>query len=506
MLRASWLRTLWARILLVPIVIVIVGAIATTAVLTRLLGAGAEREAHEKATLLAASASATFSSPSRDYAAGQVDLGSSATGHATRRTAEHLKEDGDAAPSRLRIVGMGQSNRANRADTYETRLIAAFEADHTMRRTRDDIASPDGDCAVAAFPIVVSDAACIRCHGSVPPTSRGWKLGQVVGAVVAYVPKAGPRAAAASATRFTLAALSLLGCLAVGLICWNTHRRVTVPAGAMLQTSKAIRRGEWTVRFPLSEDDELLALAVSYQDTTRWLRERVAQEEKLRAMFQQFVPASVAARALGRDASQIIEGGRQTVSVMVINIRNFKLLMEHLPPQNVVTTLNEFFAQVNATIVEHNGLVSKYLGDTVIAFFGMPVQTSTHALDAVRAALAIPRALQNLYVRLDEEHGWQLGVGIGIASGEAIVGHFGSSEHYEYTVMGDVVVEAHALEEVSKGVPEEDTIVVNETAYRSAMSELQVFDLGVRETSGGRNVHAFAVQGLRKEARSVLAA
>jgi class 3 adenylate cyclase len=171
-----------------------------------------------------------------------------------------------------------------------------------------------------------------------------------------------------------------------------------------------------------------------------------------------------------------------------------------------VVALNEYFSEINRVIVSNKGVVSKYLGDTVMAIFGMPHGNNDHALHAIRAALAIPRALQDLYVRMEDKHGWELGVGIGIATGVPIVGHFGSSEHMEYTVLGDVVVDAHRMEELTKSVPEEDTILICETTYRSVMSEVHVFDMGEKTTKDGRTVHPYVVQGMRSEARQVLAA
>jgi class 3 adenylate cyclase len=141
-----------------------------------------------------------------------------------------------------------------------------------------------------------------------------------------------------------------------------------------------------------------------------------------------------------------------------------------------------------------------------MAFFGMPVAGDNHILNAVKAALALPNALQNIYVRLEETYGWELGVGVGIATGEPIVGQFGSSQHFEYTVLGDVVREAHRLEEVTKGIPEEDSIVISEPAYREIMSQVQVFDLGEKHLKDGASIRAFAVQGLRVELREAVRA
>lgn len=370
-------------------------------------------------------------------------------------------------------------------DAYETQLIASFASG--AMKTLDGTTVRDGKpCFVMAAPL------------STGPT--------VDGVEVLYVPvgDAVTRAAACYWTAFKLLASLLF--LAALILIWTTYTMVAVPARMLLATSQALRRGEWGARFKLRTKGELAELAQSFQDTTFWLREQIVKEEKLRALFQQFIPASVAAKALGKNPETVLAGTRHSVTVMIINIRNFRLLVDNLPPEQTVVALNEYFSEINRVIVSNKGVVSKYLGDTVMAIFGMPHGNNDHALHAIRAALAIPRALQDLYVRMEDRHGWELGVGIGIATGEPIVGHFGSSEHMEYTVLGDVVVDAHRMEELTKSVPEEDTILVCETTYRSVMSEVHVFDMGEKTTKDGRMVHPYVVQGMRSEARQVLAA
>lgn len=520
MIASGFARNIAVRVAAWPVVIVAIGAPVVGFVLWTRLQSNAAQETREKADMLLATHAAMIRFVNAHMVATAApDAARFLTASAAARKIMSLygQEQG-APPYRFRIAALSPTNAENKANAFEERLVSALEADHGLKRFDDRFEEGGVSYTVSAVPISVNDDRCLKCHGS-PATAPAWQLrkygsaagfgwqkNQVVAAGVLYVPESGPVQRAAAAFWGPAAMLGGLLLVALALFAVSAHRRIARPAREMLATSRAIRRGEWAVRFQARTGDELETLATSFQDTTRWLRERVAQEEKLRAMFQQFVPASVAARALGRDAAQVIEGQKQPVSVLVINIRNFKLLMEHLPPQETVTTLNEFFGIVNRIIVENNGIVSKYLGDTVLAFFGMPLKSDTHPLDAVKAALAIPRGLQDLYVRLDEEFGWQLGVGVGIATGEPIVGHFGSSEHYEYTVLGDVVVVAHALEEVSKGVPEEDTIVIDETTYRAVMSDVHVADMGMRETAAGRVLHAFMVQGMRMEARSVLAA
>ena len=86
------------------------------------------------------------------------------------------------------------------------------------------------------------------------------------------------------------------------------------------------------------------------------------------------------------------------------------------------------------------------------------------------------------------------------------MGHFGSTEHMEYTALGDVVLQAGNMEGISKTVPEEDTILLTESAYRNVMSDVHVYDIGEKTIAEGSKMHVFVVQGLRAEARQKLAA
>lgn len=478
------------KISIIPIAAFFAGILLPGATGYLLLQRYAVRETHEKAVSLLGALEAmrlyaeesqpakTSSDPSHG--------GSGSAGKALASVIQRYHANPRELNFKYHLAYAESDDPAHKPDPFAERVITTFQADPRLRRIEEELRLPEGNHLAVAVPV-----------------KRGEK---VVGAAVVYVPTDYSRQQAMRIFWVVGIPLTLLSGMCCAMLIWRVKRLITAPVQQMRDTCLAIRRGEWTARFPKDPTDELEGLSASFQETTRWLRERIAQEEKLRALFQQFVPASVAAKALGREADKVLEGTIQPVTVMVINIRNFKLLMDHLPPEETVTTLNEFFTEVNRVIVSHKGLVSKYLGDTVLAFFGVPQGSETHELDAVRAALDIPRALQNLYIRLDEEYGWQLGVGIGISSGQPIVGHFGSSEHYEYTVLGTVVQEAHWLEEISKGVPEEDTIVISEPTFRRVMSEVHVYDLGERTTAAGRTLHAFAVQGLRMEARSALAA
>lgn len=494
-----------ARVALLPVVLMALGGAALGTHIYHSMVRDAELETHVRARTVLQTLEnfrlASASTPDAGF-------------HAYVRMQSSGEPTAAALPYTLRVVALRPANPARRPTLYENGLIAAFQTQRTLRRIQEVHTDARGDrYAVCAAPITANTPTCASCHarGTMQKGIRhaegfGWRKGEVVGAAIVSVPME-PAVSYASITFWGWIRVALaIALLSLAALFYLFHCSVAKPLARIMRTLQALRAGQWRARFDVKGPVEMKRLAEEAQDTADWLTEQIAREEKLRALFQQFVPAPVAARALGKEAGEVIAGARQPVTVLVLNIRNFALLMEHLPPDQTVATLNEFFTEVNKVIVANGGIVSKYLGDSVLAFFGMPVKTPDHALQAIRAAIGIPPALQNLYVRLDEEFGWQLGVGIGISTGEPIVGHFGSSVHMEYTVLGDVVKEAHALEKASKNVPEEDTILISEATYRLVMSDVHVFDLGDRPGPDGKPLRAFAVQGFRSEARSALAA
>ena len=488
----------------------------------QLLQRGAERESHEKAVSTLALMSA-MRHTAEDDGGFNMSPRKGESVHRGADVANRIARRYEAGPHedsfRFRRVAINPVDLHNLANGFETRAIRTFSGNPKISQIEEEVEEKGLGYHVLAMPVTVSQDRCLQCHGAVKaaPDWRvkrygrlagfGWKRGQVVAADVVYIPSGFPRSQAMGIFWSVTRSIAILALMCGTMLFFRAHTLIARPVGRMLAASEAIQRGEWPRwserRFP----DELGVLANSFQTTTLCLRDKVIREEKLRALFQQFIPASIAATALGKNSDEVLVGTRHAVTVMIINIRNFKLLMDHLPPDQTVAILNEYFANVNQIIVANKGLVSKYMGDSVIALFGMPLSHENHALCAVKAALNIPAALQDMYVRLDEKYGWELGVGIGISTGAPIIGSFGSSEHLEYTVLGDVVSEAGYLEAATKAVPEEDSVLISEATYRCVMSDIHVLDLGFKPCGdSGSNIHAYVVQGFRSEVRSSLAA
>jgi adenylate cyclase len=168
----------------------------------------------------------------------------------------------------------------------------------------------------------------------------------------------------------------------------------------------------------------------------------------------------------------VLEGEVTEATVLFADIRGFTTMCEGMPPARVFDLLNSFFGEMVAEVFAERGLLDKYIGDAVMAVFGVPIRNEDHAACAVRTALAMIRRLEEL----NAEHFFgevQIKVGIGIHTGPLMAGQVGCLERMEYTVMGDTVNVASRLQSLTKeyAVP----ILVSEAA-RAAISDPNQFN------------------------------
>ncbi len=154
------------------------------------------------------------------------------------------------------------------------------------------------------------------------------------------------------------------------------------------------------------------------------------------------------------------------MTVLFTDVRGFTTLCEGREPQQVLALLNEYFSVLTTVIEQHGGVVDKYIGDAVMALFGAPVLCEDAAERAVRAALAMQVALDDLNARLAERDLLSLVTGVGINSDRVVVGNMGSQSRNNYTAIGDGVNLASRLEGLSKryGV----AVVVSDSTRRQA--------------------------------------
>lgn len=190
------------------------------------------------------------------------------------------------------------------------------------------------------------------------------------------------------------------------------------------------------------------------------LQERVATQERIVRLFQKYVPADVVADLVNRqDDASLLDGEARIVSVLMADIRGFTALSERMQPRDVVTFLNAYFGAMAEVVRRHQGSVNKFLGDGILAVFGAPVSSLDNPVNAVLCALAMVERLQRFNDEWAERLGGPLHIGIGINTGEVVVGNVGSEDRVEYTVIGDPVNVAARIEELTKARP--DAILIS---------------------------------------------
>jgi class 3 adenylate cyclase len=163
------------------------------------------------------------------------------------------------------------------------------------------------------------------------------------------------------------------------------------------------------------------------------------ERQYLTQTFSGYVSPQVLKGILSGALSAGKEGQRVQACVLFSDIRGFTTLSENLPAERIVELLNSYFERMTNIVHQHGGLVDKFLGDGMMALFGTPVTLETPEKNALDAARAMLLAVDELNIELREKGLSDIRIGIGLHTGELLIGHIGSKDRHEYTAIGDVV-------------------------------------------------------------------
>jgi class 3 adenylate cyclase len=200
--------------------------------------------------------------------------------------------------------------------------------------------------------------------------------------------------------------------------------------------------------------------------------------DRIQDMFGRFVTQQLIARLMSQqEFQQVVEGERRAIACLFCDVRGFTRRAERSSPVALFATLNRYFRDIIAIVFDHEGMIDKFIGDSVMVIFGTPIEQPDRELRAVRCAIAIQQKVADINARSETE---PLQVGIGINSGEVIAGCLGSDQRMDYTVIGDVVNVAARLE--SQALPGQ--ILIGPTTYGA-----------VAETIPCRTVGALTLKG-----------
>jgi adenylate cyclase len=219
-----------------------------------------------------------------------------------------------------------------------------------------------------------------------------------------------------------------------------------------------------------------------------------AAQQAIRKTFECYVSPQVVERLLA-DPSQVRLGGvQQEITVLFADLRGYTAVSEALPPQELVDVLNGYLTVAVQAMLAYEGTISRYAGDLIMAVFNAPLPQPDHPLRAARAALRLQRDMAAHHTTLPEH--LRTGFGVGIVTGEAVVGNIGAREWLNYTAIGDTVNLAQRLEAMARG----GEILTDDKTLRALGPAVQAESRGSTPIRGRREpVAVHALQGLAQE-------
>ncbi|HEX2573795.1 MAG TPA: adenylate/guanylate cyclase domain-containing protein [Polyangia bacterium] len=174
------------------------------------------------------------------------------------------------------------------------------------------------------------------------------------------------------------------------------------------------------------------------------------QRRRLRHAFAHYLADGVIQELLADPRALSLGGARRHLTVLFSDIRGFTSISERLDPEQLIKVLNTYLTPMTRAVLANGGFLDKFIGDAVMAVFGAPVPNDAHPTQALACVLRMRQELLALQPVLKAEMGIDLQIGVGVNSGDMVVGNMGSDEHFNYTVVGDAVNLSSRLEGLTK--------------------------------------------------------
>jgi class 3 adenylate cyclase/HAMP domain-containing protein len=250
-------------------------------------------------------------------------------------------------------------------------------------------------------------------------------------------------------------------------------RPITAIVGSM---RRIIQSSDLTERVPIRYRDETGELAHTFNIMIGELDKAYSQiksyafqavlaqkkENKIRNIFQKYVPQELIDRFFENPEGMLV-GENRDLAVLFSDIRSFTSISEAMRPDDLVNSLNRYFSVMVDIIMARSGIIDKYIGDAIMAFFGAPVHHEDDPYQAVMAGIEMIEALHGFNQKQQELGKPEFKIGVGINYGEVTVGNIGTEKKMDYTVIGDMVNLASRLEGLTK--PYHQELIIAETLF-----------------------------------------
>lgn len=263
--------------------------------------------------------------------------------------------------------------------------------------------------------------------------------------------------------RITSALIAGIIILVALLLVYFFAKTISEPIRELKIAADKIKSGDYHLRLTPRTGDEVGALTQAFNDMAVGLEER----EKLKGALGKFVNPEIAEKAMKGEIK--LGGERKTATIFFSDIRSFTAISEKLEPEEVVEFLNDYMTIMVRIIGEHQGIVDKFIGDAIMAVWGVPESKGNDALNAVNATIEMRRALLEFNKGRGSAKKPLIKIGCGLNTGAVLAGQIGSEDRLDYTVIGDAVNLASRVESLNK--PFGTDILISQDTYNIVKGE-----------------------------------
>ena len=240
---------------------------------------------------------------------------------------------------------------------------------------------------------------------------------------------------------------------------------MTNPIKSLVAGVRAMGNGNFDIQIKIKTRDELGELTDAFNSTAKSLKEK----ELLKGAFSTYVSGALMEEILKDPAKLSLHGKKLKATMLFTDIRGFTSMSETLDPVEVVSIINEYLTLQTDKVIKWQGLLDKFIGDCVMAVYGVPFAKEDDAYRAVRTAMDIREGLVKLNAIRERRGLRTVGIGIGINTGDVVSGNMGSPQKMDYTVIGDNVNLASRLEANAPA----GRIFVSESTYLETKDKIQ---------------------------------
>jgi len=260
---------------------------------------------------------------------------------------------------------------------------------------------------------------------------------------------------------------------------------ISRPVSRLLENFEKVRNGNYDSKIPITAQNELGKLMEGFNLMVDGLKDR----EFVRDTFGKYISPEVAELVL-KGKHHSLSGEEMEATILFTDIEGYTTMVEKSTPSEIVELLNEYFNDILEIISRNYGVVNKFIGDAVLAFFNLPVADPNHSINAVKAAIEIIR-LTNSKKYLEK---FSIRTRIGINTGPVIAGNIGTKNRMEFTVIGDTVNIAQRLEAYNKEL--NSSILIGGSTFRAVKNEFTCKPAGEVSLKGKHDkIQAFIVEG-----------